>query len=368
MANCLDSCRDKEGRPSICHPKDVSPEPDEFYINQGDGTFRTAARELGLFGDGNRGLGVVIADFDNDHWPDIFVANDTTANFLFANHGGSKFTEEAIVRGCAVSGEGTPQANMGIACGDYDRNGYLDLYVTHFTNESNTLYANFGAQGFSDQTALKGLVVPTLPMLAFGTAFHDFNGDGWLELFVANGHINERRTEGTGYAQRPQLFSYNGRTWDDLSFSAGPVFDLPVVGRGVAGADFDRDGRIDLACVPQNSAFQLLHNQSDGSKVLSIECIGRKSCRQAIGTRVTATAGDVRQFAELFGGGSYCSSQELVLSFGFGGAVTVVDLKVVWPGGLVQSLSNVTVPQRLILLEPDAGDDATNPTTSTDLP
>lgn len=361
-------CRDKEGRPSICHPKDVSPEPDEIYINQGDGTFRPAARELGLFGDGNRGLGVVIADFNNDHWPDIFVANDTTANFLFLNQGGSKFVEEAVLRGCAVSGDGIPQANMGIACGDYDRNGYLDLYVTHFTNESNTLYANFGSQGFSDQTALKGLVVPTLPMLAFGTAFHDFNGDGWLELFVANGHINERRTEGTGYAQRPQLFSYNGRVWDDISLSAGPAFDLPVVGRGVAGADFDRDGRIDLACVPQNSPFQLLHNQSDGPKVLSIECIGRKSSRQAIGTRVTATVDDVSQYAELFGSGSYCSSQELVLNFGFGGAATVVDLKVIWPGGIVQSLSNVAVPQRLRLLEPDASDVTTNLTTSALLP
>lgn len=352
------SCRDKGGQASICHPNQVNPEPDEFYLNEGNGQFRAAARELGLFGNGNRGLGVVIADFDNDHWPDFFVANDTTANFLFCNHEGKSFTEEAILRGCAVSGEGSPQANMGIACGDYDRNGYLDLYVTHFSNEWNTLYANYGSQGFSDQTAIAGLVVPTLPMLAFGTTFHDFNGDGWLDLFVSNGHINERRTEGSGYAQPPQLFSFNGRTWDDVGSSAGSVFKLPVVGRGVAGADFDRDGRIDVAVVPQNSRFQLLHNQSDGTRLLTIECIGRTSTRDGIGTRIFARSGDVTQMSELFGGGSFCSSEELVLTFGFGEGISTADLEIVWPNGIKQVLSAVPVPHRIQLLEPIVSDAA----------
>lgn len=347
-------CLDKEGRPSICHPQQVEPESDEFYVNLGDGTFRPAARELGLYGENNRGLGVVIADFNNDLWPDVFVANDTTPNFLFVNHEGTRFTDEAVILGCAVNAEGTAQANMGIACADYDRNGFLDLYVTHFSNEWNTLYANGGPAGFFDRTALVDLVTPTLPMLAFGTTMNDFNGDGQFEIFVANGHINERRPEGSSYAQRPQLFSFNGRTWSDIGVSSGPVFQEPVVGRGVAVADYDRDGRTDLVCVPQNSPAKLLHNDSPGPTVLQIDCIGRTSNRQAVGTRVTVSAAGRRQMAEIFGGGSYCSSQELGLTFGLGDGVSTVDLEIVWPGGIVQSLKNVAAPRRMRLIEPPA--------------
>ncbi len=352
-------CLDKAGRPSICHPQQVDPEPDEFYVNLGDGRFRPAARELGLFGEGNRGLGVVIADFNNDRWPDIFVANDTTPNFIFMNHEGKHFTEEAAVLGCAVNAEGTPQANMGIACADYDRNGFLDLYVTHFSNEWNTLYANGGPAGFSDRTALVGLVTPTLPMLAFGTTMNDFNGDGWLEIFVANGHINERRSEGSSYAQRPQLFAYNGRTWDDIAQTAGADFQQLIVGRGVAVADYDRDGKTDFVCVPQNSPTKLLHNDSEGLRVLQIDCVGRVSNRQAVGARATVIAGEIRQMAEVFGGGSYCSSQELTLTFGLGDGVLSVDIEFLWPSGQKQLLQNVSVPQRLRLIEP--ADSATSP-------
>ena len=345
-------CLNKEGQPSICHPAQVKSEPDEFYLNLGDGSFRAAARELGLFGDQNRGLGVVIADFNNDHWPDIFVANDTTPNYIFINEAGKHFTEQGKLLGCAVNSDGTPQANMGIACGDFDRNGFLDLYVTHFSNEWNTLYVNDGPLGFSDRTAILRLVTPTLPMLAFGTTMHDFNGDGWLELFVANGHINERRPEGSTYRQVPQLFSFNGEFWDDVGNDAGPDFRIPVVGRGVAVADYDRDGRLDFVLVPQNSPTKLLHNESEGSRLLQIECIGRRSNRPAIGTRAKMTVNGVQQTAEIFGGGSYCSSQELTLTFGAGNESSTVDLELSWPSGVVQTLHNISLPQRLTVLEP----------------
>ena len=344
------------GAPGICHPSKVNPEPDEFYLNLGDGRFRTCALELGLYGEGNRGLGVVIADFNNDRWPDIFVANDTTPNFLFVNNHGQNFSEQAMLLGCAVNAEGLPQANMGIACGDYDRNGWLDLYVTHFTNESNTLYANLGPQGFSDQTALTNLVITTLPMLAFGTTMCDFNSDGWQELFVANGHIDSRRQAGTGYEQPPQLFSFNGSMFEEIGTDAGSFFERRQVGRGVACADMDRDGRIDLVVVPQNSPTAILHNVSEGSRGLRLDLVGRTSNRQAVGTRVTAMAGPFTQTVELVGGAGYCSSDEPVLSLGFGPGVDRVDLRIDWPSGLTQHLPNVAVPQRKLIIEPTSDD------------
>lgn len=346
-------CLNAEGQHSICHPSQVKSEPDEFYLNQGDGTFVAASREMGLYGDQNRALGVVMADFNNDQWPDVFVANDTTPNFLYINEQGKHFSEQAKILGCAVSAEGSPQANMGVACGDFDRNGFLDLYVTHFSNEWNALYVNDGPVGFSDRSALLQLVTPTLPMLAFGTTMHDFNGDGLMELLVANGHINERRPEGSTYAQIPQLFSYNGETWDEIGSDAGPDFRVPVVARGVAVADYDRDGRIDVILVTQNTPTKLLHNESEGTRLLQIDCIGRRSNRQAFGTRATATNGAIQQTAEIYGGGSYCSSQELTLTFGFGTEDQSVDVELKWPSGVVQKLHGVKVPQRLTLLEPD---------------
>src|SRR5262249_9175396 len=168
-------CQNSRGRLATCHPNQMDPVPDAWYLNLGDGTFQTAASQRGLSGPGNKALGVAIADFNNDGWPDVFVANDTTANFLFINDGHAQFRESAVLLGCAVNTNGSPQANMGIAVGDYDRNGWLDLYITHFTNEWNTLYRNRGSEGFQDISALVGLVPPQLDKLGFGTVMADFN-------------------------------------------------------------------------------------------------------------------------------------------------------------------------------------------------
>jgi hypothetical protein len=356
----------------------VKPEPDECYLNLGDGRFEPAAQRLGLFGEGNRGLGAVIADFNNDRRPEIYVANDTTPNFLFIadTKKGSQsegttppqegadlpsgtaelhFVNQAMLQGCAVNADGVPQASMGIACGDFDRNGWLDLYLTHFTNEWNTLYANLGPQGFMDQTAVVNLVVPTHPMLAFGTTMCDFNGDGWYEIYVANGHINPRRTEGTGYEMPPQLFSFNGVSWDDIGVSSGEHFQRRQVGRAVATADFDRDGRTDVIVVNQNSPAALLHNRSAGSRLLQLDLVGRSSNRQAVGTRVSTTIDGTIRMAERYGGGGYCSSDEPLISLGFGEGVETVDLQVDWPNGTTQHLKDVRVPSRRTLIEPVDG-------------
>ncbi len=345
-------CLNSQGIPSICHPKDVIPVPDECYRNLGDGRFVPCAKELGLFGEGNRGLGVVIADFDNDHWPDIYVANDTTANFLFLNEKGTSFKDVAIAVGCAVNAHGVPQASMGIACGDYDRNEMLDLYVTHFTGEWNTLYTNLGEKGFYDRTAMTDLVVPTMNRLAFGTIMADLNQDGFMEIFVANGHINPQEADGDGYPMRPQLFSFNGATWDDVGNAAGEYFSRPVVGRGVATGDFDADGKLDLCVVHHDAPVALLHNESTSGKWLQIRPVGRNSARNAVGTRVSATIEDEIWMLELAGGTSYCSSMQGMLSFGFPASALTCNLRIEWPSGLVSVAENVLLNQSICIVEP----------------
>jgi hypothetical protein len=231
-------CRNVKGEPRICHPRDVEHWPDECYENLGDGSFRPVAEAWGLFGPGNKALGVAVADFTNDGLPDIYVANDTTPNFLFVNEGKGadgemQFRESATLLGCAVDRNGMAQASMGLAVGDYDDNGWLDVYSTHFYDESNTLYRNLGASGFEDVTGLVGLHEPTLPRLGFGTAMADFNADGRQELLIANGHV-ENYPGSPLLKMKAQLFSFNGQRFKDCSTVAGPYFEEKLVGRGVA--------------------------------------------------------------------------------------------------------------------------------------
>lgn len=343
--------RTESGALAVCHPKDVDPVRDECYENLGDGTFQAVSHQWKLEGPNNRALGVVIADLNNDRLPDIFVANDTTANFLFVNRGQNQFEESAALLGCAVSATGMTQANMGIAVGDYDDNGYLDLYVTHFTGEWNTMYRNLGPQGFQDRTAVLGLVEPTLAKLGFGTVMADFDQDGNVELFVANGHI-ERIKDLGDYEMVPQLFTKAGPRFRECGPEAGDYFLRKVVGRGVAMGDFDRDGDWDLAISHQNSSTTILRNDSRRGHWLKVKGIGRASSRTPIGLRITATQAGRRMMQELVGGGSYCATNESALIFGFGSASESCQLEVQWPSGKTQQLENVAVDQTLVLLEP----------------
>lgn len=346
-------CFRKTGEPGTCHPKEVEPEPDECYLNEADGTFRAVAKERGLFGPGNRGLGVVIADFDNDDWPDIFVANDTTDNFLFINLQNGYFEERAQLLGCAVNVNGSPQANMGVAIGDYDRNGFLDLYVTHFHNEWNTLYQNLGPNGFHDVTAQARLAVPTMEMLGFGAVMVDFDQNGFEELLVANGHIDDVRSKGIEFEMNPQLFAYNGKTWDETTLIAGDFFRRKLIGRGVATCDYDDDGDLDVAFVPQNQRTALLRNDSQRGHWLKLKFRGTRSNRRGVGTRVTVRSGNLTWMQELAGGTSYCVSNEPVLIFGLGASTQPCSLEIRWPNGIRQSIEHVTVDQSLVISEPN---------------
>ena len=344
-------CRNAKGEPRICHPRDIEPVPDVCYLNQGDGRFREAAAELGLVGPGNKALGVAIADFTGDARPDVYVANDTEANFLFVSQPEGQFVESALSLGCAVDRNGHTQASMGIAAGDYDDDGFDDIYVTHFYDESNTLYHSLGPLGFEDATGLTGLHGPTLPRLGFGAVMADFNADGYAELLIANGHIENY--PGNPLLQlQPQLFCWTGEKWHDGSKDAGDFFGQKQVGRGVATADFDNDGDLDAVVVHQNTPLALLENQASGNHWLTVECVGTVSNRRGIGCRIVAETDGRRLVQQLRGGTSYASSHQPRAWFGLAGDAGPCRVVIAWPSGVKQQFLDVTVDQVLTAVEP----------------
>lgn len=344
-------CLTPDGKPGTCHPKEVDPVPDSYFRNDGTGAFTLLSDELKLNGPGNRALGVAIADFSNDGWPDIFVANDSTENFLFISDEGQQFHEEAVLRGCAVAAGGHAQASMGVAVGDFDRNGFLDFYITHFTNDWNTMYVNLGEQGFHDRTNLLGLAAPTMRLLGFGTVMSDFNNDGWLDLLVANGHVDQLTGEGIEYEMPAQLFGGRGRRFVDISSQAGSYFEQLHLGRGIVTLDFNRDGRLDAVIVNQNAPVALLQNDSAQSHWLAVELIGQRSNRRGIGARVAVETAEGTRIHELVSGSSYASTVQPVAWFGLGGDHHHHEVTILWPSGTRQTVSDVAPDQTLVVIE-----------------
>ncbi len=343
------TCLDDQQRVVLCNPSKLEPWPDACYINQGDGTFLEQSNARGLVGPGSRGLAVAVADFNNDRWPDIYVANDTNDNFLFSNLGHGYFEENAKLLGCATDHLGMPQASMGLAVNDFDRNGFLDIYVTHYTAESNTLYQNFGNHGFQDVTGRMGLHQSTLPYLGFGSVMQDFDQDGEMELFVANGHVATAPHQADP-RMKPQLFSYTGlKKWRDISQLAGPVFNDLRMSRGVATADYDNDGDLDLLILNLNDPAYLLRNDSERGQWLSLSFVGSTCNRYGIGVRAEVTAGERTYVGELCGGTSFAAANQPHLHFGLGDFAGNVSLRILWPGGDEQLLPAVPLGQHRVI-------------------
>ena len=346
-------CRKPDGSPGICHPDAMDADLAECFENLGDGRFVSAAKKWGLAEKSGKALGVVAADFNLDRLPDLFVANDTMANFMYLGLAGGGFTEQAVELGCAYNVLGQYQANMGVACNDYDGNGYLDLYITTFTDDSNTLFANLGPGGFRDVTRLEGLHSTTIETLGFGTVMTDLDADGAMDLFIANGHIDDWRYKNQLWKMQAEMFTYSQGTWTELTASAvGPYLAEEHLGRAVSMADFDQDGDSDLLVVHQNEPAALLVNESVTGHWLRVECSGRISNRRGLGAKVTVQQGDRKWTQQLVSGSSYLTSHEPVLFFGLGASKEPCDVSVEWPNSNTSAITrNVGVDQQIRVTE-----------------
>jgi len=345
-----------------CGPPGLQGGKNILYHNNGDGTFTDVSEGAGIFrANGTYGLGVLTADFDNDGWPDIYVANDSTASALYHNRKNGTFEDVAIEAGCALSPDGKPQAGMGVSAADYDLDGNLDLVKTNFAGDTPSLYHNLGGGAFEDATFAAGLGAHT-QFLGWGCGFFDFDNDGWPDILICNGHVypevEQLKTE-AGYPQRKLLYRNlrNGH-FADVSLEAGPGISDPVAARGCAFGDFDNDGNIDVVVNTVNDFPQLLHTSSSlGNNWIKVRTIGTKSNRSGIGARltcVTHAAGEAKphqQIDEVRSGGSYISQNDLRIHFGLGKADKVDVLQIRWPSGQVDTLKDVKANQQIFVKE-----------------
>ncbi|WP_020470895.1 FG-GAP-like repeat-containing protein [Zavarzinella formosa] len=332
------------GRRAACPPLRFSGTTCVLYRNLGDGRFVDVTAQANVDQPNAKALGVVALDLDDDGLPDLFVANDGAPNFLFRNLGGGKFERRGPSSGCAVNGSGNPQAYMGTVAADLDGDGRPDLFATAFAREANSFFRNLGGCRFLDATAGSGLGPPSWHRLGFGTVAIDVDRDGSLDLVVANGHVMAHidldGDPNNTFRQTPQLFLNDGRgRFQEFSAVAGPAFQKRYVGRGLALADYDNDGRVDLYLADSGGPAALLHNESTTPHHwLRLELRGTKSNRDAVGAKVTFRIGDRSLVRHREGGGSYLSAHDPRLLVGLGAARQVDEIEIRWPSGQIQKI------------------------------
>jgi hypothetical protein len=348
-----------------CGPPGLKGGKNILYHNNGDGTFKDVSEVAGIFSaNGTYGLGVLTADFDNDGWPDIYVANDSTASALYQNKKDGKFVDIALESGCALSPDGKPQAGMGVSAADYDLDGNLDIVKTNFAGDTPSLYHNQGGANFEDTTFTAGLGLHT-QYLGWGCGFFDMDNDGWADILICNGHVypevEQLKTE-AGYAQRKLLYRNlrNGR-FEDVSLNAGTGISDPIASRGCAFGDFDNDGDLDVVVNTVNGYPQLLRcDLRTANNWIKVRTIGTKSNRSGIGARlkcVTRAPGESKpheQIDEVRSGGGYFSQNDLRVHFGIGKSEKVDLLEIRWPSGQVESIKDIKANQ-LIYVKEGAG-------------
>src|SRR5262249_19209199 len=334
----------------FCGPKGLNGQPDILYRNNGDGTFTDVTIKAAIKDPGYPGFGVVFSDFDNDGWQDIYVANDSAPHFLFHNKRDGTFEEIGLISGTSLNLNGQAQAGMGVAVGDYDGNGYFDIYVTNFAEDTNTLYQNLGGMSFLDVTAASGAARASRPHLGWGTGFADFNNDGWPDIFVANGHVYpevDQLNETSRYLQPKELYRNlgNGR-FAEVSTAAAGDLAIPRPARGAAFGDYDNDGDIDVLVINMNSRPNLYRNEvGNRNSWIGVRIVGTSSNRDAIGARVEIEAGGRTQVAEVRSGGSYLSHNDMRIHFGLGSANRVEMVRVRWPSGKTETLTGIAARQ-----------------------
>jgi enediyne biosynthesis protein E4 len=345
-----------------CGPPGLNGGKNILYHNNGDGTFSDVSDAAGIkAANGTYGLGVLTGDFDNDGWPDIYVANDSTASALYQNKKDGKFVDVGLEAGCVLSPDGKPQAGMGVSAADYDLDGNLDIVKTNFAGDTPSLYHNRGNWNFEDATFTAGLGSHT-QYLGWGCGFFDFDNDGWPDILLCNGHVypevEQLRAE-AGYGQRKLLYRNlrNGR-FEDISTQVGPGISDPVAARGCAFGDFDNDGDVDVVVNTVNDYPQLLRCDAKlDNNWIKIKTIGTKSNRSGIGARLKCAthSSDEKnvheQIDEVRSGGSYYSQNDLRIHFGLGKANKVDLLEIRWPSGQIDQLKNVSANQLIFVKE-----------------
>jgi hypothetical protein len=359
-------CGDAAKRIRIyCHPLNFSPLPDVLYRNNGDGTFTDISAEAGIAPNRGNGLGAVFGDYDDDGWIDLFVANDTTPNFLYHNERNGRFSEVALLSGVSVAADGRPRAGMGTDFGDYDGDGDLDLFVTNHELESHTLFRNLGKALFEDVTFPSGVGPPTLPFVGFGAAFLDVDHDGDLDLSIVNGHVMNSAGHfrpGATEAQRNLMLANDGKgRFRDVTRASGPGFAGEAVSRALAAGDVDNDGDLDLLVTNNSGRVELLRNTVAGNRgAILLRLAGTRSNRDAIGARVRLTAGGVTQLREVRAGSSYLGQHDLRVHVGLGSAARIDRLEIRWPSGDTQIVEGA-VPNEIVTITEGRGITARTP-------
>jgi len=346
-----------KGVPVQCGPWGMVGESSFLFRNRGDGTFEDVSKKAGV-NNANLyyGLGAIWADYDNDGWPDLYVADDTTPNYLYHNNHDGTFTDVGMLSGTALSGEGQPESSMGIDFGDYDHDGLLDIVVTNFADQSSALYHNRGHGEFDDVRWAAHTAEASHPFVGWGTAFFDMDNDGWLDLFVANGHVYPQMDNvknSAPYAE-PMLLYRNRHdgTFEEVSKQAG-IASMPAKARrGAAFGDIANNGNIDIVVLNVGEPPSLLLNTTrNANHRVLFSLVGTKSNRAAIGARVTVRAQGVAQFSEVRGGGSYLSQNDLRLHFGLGKTAQIESVEVRWPNGKIETLKDIPADKLYTLVE-----------------
>jgi hypothetical protein len=343
------------GAKSYATPDQYPGESCRLYRNRGSGRFEDVTKAAGVYSDRSKALGVVVCDFDQDGWQDLIVANDTEPNFLFHNGTDGTFKDVALERGIAISETGRAKAGMGVDTGDDLNDGQEAIVITNFAGEQLTLSRKDVGGSYLDAAARSGIGSATQLYLGFGVFFFDYDGDGWQDILVSNGHIQEdalARQSGVRYEQPALLFRNTRGNYQDVSASAGKALQQPAVGRGSAWGDFDNDGRPDVLLSTNGSRARLLRSVNrTGNRWLRVQLVGKRSNRDAIGARVRVRAGALTMSQTVKGGSSYLSQSDPRLLFGLGKSARAVAIEIQWPNGEVQALGPTEGNQTVVIEE-----------------
>jgi len=347
-----------------CGPRGLPGERDYFYQNNGDGTFTETAEKAGV-ADKNKyyGLGVTFADYDNDGWLDLYVANDSSPNYLYKNNRNGTFSDVSFETGTSYSGAGEEQGSMGVTIADYDADGLQDIFVTNFESEQNTLYRNLGSKGFLDISAAAGVALPAKPFVGWGTAFVDFDNDGWLDLLIVNGHVypqmelvKNETVQGFRQAMLLHRNLGNGK-FEDISKSSG-LRDLPLYSsRGAAFGDLNNDGLIDVVVTNLgDKPIVLLNTSKNGNQKIVFKLVQNGKNRDAIGARLTLITDKRNVFQEIQAGSSYLSQNDFRLHFGLGNGEKIESVEVRWSDGKIEKVAPAGIqPNQIVTIRQGKG-------------